>query len=62
MGEAVIFSLIEFQSKAQPNRVNAGVINDPGRVGMRDSKKVLFDTAGTICGGFNGWVDAAYET
>lgn len=57
-GETVVFSWIVFKSRAQRDRVNAKVMNDPRLADMMDSKDMPFDAKRMIYGGFEVMVDA----
>jgi uncharacterized protein YbaA (DUF1428 family) len=50
--EVVIFSWITYKSRAQRDRVNAKVMQDPRMAGMMNSKTLPFDGKRMIFGGF----------
>lgn len=50
-GETVVFAWVTFKSRADRDRVNARVINDP-RLANYDAKSMPFDMKRMICGGF----------
>lgn len=52
-GETVVFSWIEFKSRAHRDRVNARVMRDPRLKDMCDPKKMPFDMKRFQYGGFN---------
>jgi uncharacterized protein YbaA (DUF1428 family) len=56
-GETVVFSWIVFKSRAQRNRVNAKVMDDPRLADMMDDKDMPFDAKRMIYGGFEVAVD-----
>lgn len=51
-GEVVVFSWIEYSSRAQRDRVNAKVMSDPRLAGMATGKNMPFDGKRMIYGGF----------
>lgn len=51
-GETVIFSWIEYKSKAHRDRVNARVMKDPRLAGMCDPKNSPFNVTKMLYGGF----------
>ena len=51
-GETIVFSWIEFKSRAHRDRVNAKVMKDPRIAGMCDPKNMPFDCARMLYGGF----------
>jgi uncharacterized protein YbaA (DUF1428 family) len=51
-GETVVFSWIEFKSRAHRDRVNAKVMKDPRLADMMDPKAMPFDGKRMIYGGF----------
>ena len=55
-GETVVFSWITYKSKAQRDRINKKVMNDP-RLKM-DGKSMPFDMKRMTYGGFKVFVDA----
>ena len=57
-GETVVFSWIEFKSRAHRDRVNAAVMKDPRLTEMCDPKKMPFDAKRMLYGGFNVVVSA----
>lgn len=57
-GETVIFAYVVFKSKAQRDRINAKIINDPRLAGM-DPARMPFDCKRIVFGGFKLLVDAA---
>jgi uncharacterized protein YbaA (DUF1428 family) len=56
--EVVVFSWIVFKSRAERDRINAKVMNDPRLASMMDPKKLSFDAKRMIYGGFKVSVDA----
>ncbi|MGZ9188151.1 MAG: DUF1428 domain-containing protein [Candidatus Binatia bacterium] len=52
-GETVIFAYIVYKSRAQRDRVNAKVMNDPRLAKMMDPKAMPFDGKRMFWGGFN---------
>lgn len=52
-GETVVFSWIEYKSRAHRDRVNAKVMKDPRLAGMCDPKNPPFDMARMLVGGFS---------
>jgi uncharacterized protein YbaA (DUF1428 family) len=58
-GETVIFSWVVFKSRAQRDRVNAKVMNDPRLAKMMDPTTMPFDTKRMVYGGFKTLVDYA---
>ena len=55
-GEVVVFSWIEYTSRAQRDRVNAKVMSDPRLQGMMAGKDMPFDGKRMIYGGFKSLV------
>jgi len=55
--ETVIFSWIVFKSRADRDRINAKVMQDPRLAKMMDTKDVPFDGKRMIYGGFETVVD-----
>ncbi len=51
-GETVVFAWIVFKSRADRDRVNAKVMEDPRLAKMMDPKAMPFDTKRMIYGGF----------
>ena len=51
-GETVVFSWIEYKSRAHRDRVNAKVMKDPRLAGMCDPKNPPFDMKRMLYGGF----------
>jgi len=51
-GETVVFAYIVYKSRAQRDRVNAKVMNDPRLAEMMDPKSMPFDGKRLIYGGF----------
>ncbi len=51
-GETVVFSYIEFKSRAHRDRVNAKVMKDPRLEEMMNMKDVPFDLKRMVYGGF----------
>src|SRR5262245_35693480 len=56
-GEAVVFSWILYKSRADRNRVNKKVMNDPRLASMMDPKSMPFDMKRMAYGGFKVIVD-----
>lgn len=56
-GETVMFSWIVFKSKADRDKVNAKVMNDPRLAKMMDPKASPFDLKRMLYGGFKPIVD-----
>ena len=56
-GETVVFSWIVFKSRAQRDRVNAKVMNDPRLAKMMDPKAMPFDAKRMFWGGFKVLVE-----
>ena len=56
-GETVAFSWIVYKSRAQRDRVNAKVMDDPRMAEMMDDKDPPFDPKRMIYGGFELAVD-----
>jgi uncharacterized protein YbaA (DUF1428 family) len=56
-GETVVFSWIEFKSRAHRDRVNATVMKDKRLASMMDPKAMPFDARRMIYGGFKVMVD-----
>jgi uncharacterized protein YbaA (DUF1428 family) len=57
-GEIVFFSWIVFKSRADRDRVNKNVMNDPRLADMMDAKSMPFDVKRMVYGGFNVLVEA----
>jgi len=57
-GEAVVFSWITYKSRAQRDRINKKVMEDPRFVEMMESGDEPFDPARMIYGGFKTVVEA----
>jgi uncharacterized protein YbaA (DUF1428 family) len=57
-GETIVFSWIVYKSKADRNRVNAKVMNDPRMQPMMDPKAMPFDMKRMAMGGFEVIVEA----
>lgn len=57
-GEVVVFSWITYKSRAQRDRINKKVMDDPRLADMMDSKENPFDAARMIFGGFKTVVEA----
>ena len=55
--ETVMFSWIVFKSRAQRDRVNAKVMNDPRLAKMMDPKAMPFDARRMFWGGFKTLVE-----
>jgi uncharacterized protein YbaA (DUF1428 family) len=51
-GETVVFSWIEYKSRAHRDRVNASVMKDPRLTGMCDPRNSPFDVTKMLYGGF----------
>ena len=56
-GETVVFAYIAYTSRAQRDRVNAGVMKDPRLKAMMDPKALPFDGKRMFWGGFKGLVE-----
>ncbi len=56
-GETVVFSWIVYKSRAQRDRINAKVMQDPRLAKMMDPKSMPFDTKRMTYGGFKVLVD-----
>jgi len=56
-GEVVIFAWIIYKSRAQRDRINAKVMNDPRLASMMDPKTLPFDGKRMFWGGFKVLVD-----
>lgn len=56
-GETVVFSWITYKSRADRDRVNAKVMEDPRMAAMMDAKDMPFDGQRMIYGGFEVVVD-----
>ena len=56
-GEAVVFSWILYKSRADRDRVNKQVMNDPRLAKMMDPKSMPFDLKRMAFGGFKVIVD-----
>lgn len=57
-GEVVVFAWVEYQSKAQRDRVNAKIMKDPRIAAMCDPKKLPFDPNRMLYEGFKVRVTA----
>jgi len=57
--ETVVFSWIVYKSRAQRDKVNAAVMQDPRLTAMMDPKSMPFDMKRMSCGGFETLVDLA---
>ncbi|MEW6338541.1 MAG: DUF1428 domain-containing protein [Acidobacteriota bacterium] len=57
-GETVVFAWIVYRSKAHRARVNARVMKDPRLAAMMKGKKMPFDVARMLYGGFEILVEA----
>jgi uncharacterized protein YbaA (DUF1428 family) len=57
-GETVIFSWIVYKSRADRDRVNAKVMQDPRLAKMMDPSEMPFDAKRMIYGGFEVMVQA----
>lgn len=55
--ETVFFSWIVFRSKADRNRINKKVMNDPRLAKMMEPGEMPFDSKRMACGGFKVAVD-----
>jgi uncharacterized protein YbaA (DUF1428 family) len=55
-GETVVFAWITYKSRAQRDKVNARVMNDPRSKPMQDMKAMPFDGKRLIYGGFTSLV------
>ena len=51
-GETVVFAWITYKSRAQRDKINAKVMNDPRSKPMQDLKAMPFDGKRLIYGGF----------
>ena len=56
-GETVMFSYIVYRSRAERDRINAKVMQDPRLKKMMDPKAMPFDTKRMAFGGFKVLVD-----
>jgi uncharacterized protein YbaA (DUF1428 family) len=56
-GETVVFAWIVFKSRAQRDRVNKKVMEDPRLADMMDPEKNPFDMTRMVYGGFDVIVD-----
>ena len=56
-GEVVVFSWIEYESRAQRDEVNAKVMADPRLEDMMDPTRLPFDGKRMIMGGFEVAID-----
>jgi len=56
-GETVMFSWIEFESRAHRDEVNDKVMNDPRMKSMMEPESMPFDGKRMIYGGFDVMVD-----
>jgi uncharacterized protein YbaA (DUF1428 family) len=57
-GETAVFAWVVFKSRADRDRVNAKVMNDPRLANMVDPKDMPFDCKRMVYGGFKVLVDA----
>ena len=57
-GETVFFSYIVYRSRADRDRVNAKVMKDPRIIASMAKKKMPFDVARMLYGGFKAIVEA----
>lgn len=57
-GETVVFSYVEYKSRAHRDRVNAAVMKDPRIAAMCDPKDMPFDCKRMLFGGFKVIVSA----
>ena len=55
--ETVVFSWIQYKSRAHRDKVNAQVMKDPRLKSMMDLKSLPFDAKRMIYGGFKVFVD-----
>jgi uncharacterized protein YbaA (DUF1428 family) len=55
--ETVVFSWIQYKSRAHRDKVNAKVMKDPRLKSMMDPKAMPFDAKRMIYGGFKVFVD-----
>ncbi len=55
--EVVLFSYIVYKSRAQRDRVNAKVLQDPRLAWMMNPESMPFDIKRMSCGGFKSIVD-----
>lgn len=56
-GEMVLFSFIVFKSRADRDKVNAKVMNDPRMKKMMDNGPMPFDVKRMVYGGFKSLID-----
>ena len=56
-GEVVVFSWIEYKSRAHRDRVNKKVMSDPALASMMDPKAMPFDGKRMFWGGFKPMID-----
>ncbi len=56
-GETVVFSFVVYKSRAQRDKVNKAVMEDPRLQAMMDPKKMPFDPKRMVYGGFELGVD-----
>lgn len=56
-GETVFFSFITYKSRADRDKINAKVMNDPRMKKMMDDAKMPFDVKRMLCGGFKSLVN-----
>jgi uncharacterized protein YbaA (DUF1428 family) len=57
-GETAVFAWVVFKSRADRDRVNAKVMNDPRLANMVDPKEMPFDCKRMVYGGFKVIADA----
>jgi uncharacterized protein YbaA (DUF1428 family) len=57
-GETIVFSWIEYKSRAHRDRVNGKVMNDPRLAEMMNPKSMPFDGKRMIYGGFKIFIEA----
>lgn len=55
--ETVVFSWIQYKSRAHRDKVNAQVMKDPRLKSMMDPKSMPFDAKRMIYGGFKVFID-----
>jgi uncharacterized protein YbaA (DUF1428 family) len=56
-GETVVFSFVVFKSRAHRDKVNSAVMKDPRLAAMMMGKKMPFDCARMVYGGFDVLVE-----
>jgi uncharacterized protein YbaA (DUF1428 family) len=57
-GETIVFAWVVYRSRAHRDRVNAKVMKDPRLAAMMKGKKMPFDAARMLYGGFQVLVEA----